>query len=134
VINKNWFDTFLEWVEGTNLFRLIKDNPYADRIEGLSDGEVFSLHQLKGFKKKINVAMDLPFPILLHFFRHYDKVPDNVTIDKDAIKAKLLKVIMEDGATIEHFIDAVIEGNSIVGVGLITLGDKLKDYCYNKIK
>jgi len=130
---KDWFDEFIEWIEGTNLFRLIKDNPFADRIEGLSDGEVFILHQIKGYRK-IEEAMDLPFPILLHFCRHYHKIPDKAEINKDVIKAKLLKVIMEDGATIEDFIDVVIEGNAIIGVGLITLGEKLEQYCLSKIK
>jgi hypothetical protein len=132
--NENsWFDGFIEWVGGTNLFRLIRDNPNADRIEGLSDNETFVLHQLKGIRR-IKEPMDLPFPILLHFCRHYNKVPEKIEVDKNTVKAKILKVIMDEGATVEDFIDVVIEGNAIIGVGLITLGDKLKDYCYNKIK
>jgi len=127
----NWFYTFMTWVEGTNLFRLIKDNPNADRIEGLNGNEIFSLQQNKGIK--INNAVDLPFPVLLHFLRNYDKVPDKIEFDKNLTKIKILKLIMNDGATIEDFIDVVIEGNSIVGVGLITLGEKLEQYCISKI-
>lgn len=130
---KDFFDTFIEWVERTNLFRLIKDNPNADRIEGLNNGEIFSLQQFKG--RKIVNAIDLPFPILLHFLKNYHEVPDKVDLgSKDTTKMKILKIIMEDGATIEDFIDVVIEGNAIIGVGLISLGERLEQYCLSKIK
>ena len=36
--------------------------------------------------------------------------------------------------TIEDVIDAIIFLNGIVGVGKITLGDTIKDYCYHKAK
>ena len=34
--------------------------------------------------------------------------------------------------TLVEVIDAVIEINGIIGVGLISLGDDLKNYCYQK--
>ena len=36
--------------------------------------------------------------------------------------------------TIEEVIDSIVELNGIVGVGLISLGDMLKEYCYAKVK
>ena len=42
---------------------------------------------------------------------------------------------MKDGKfTLTDVIDAVIQTNGMVGVGIISLGDNLKDCCYNKIK
>lgn len=131
-IMDNWFEEFLKWIEGTNLFRLIRDNPYADRIEGISTNEMFSLERVKGMK--IERATDLPFPIILNFLKNYSKVPSRTILDKNTIKLGILKLILEDGATIEDFIDVVVEGNGIVGVGLITLGEKLDEYCKSKIR
>jgi len=34
--------------------------------------------------------------------------------------------------TLVEVIDAVVEINGIIGVGLISLGDDLKNYCYQK--
>ena len=36
--------------------------------------------------------------------------------------------------TLTEVIDVVVEINGIIGVGLISLGDDLKDYCYNHTK
>jgi len=36
--------------------------------------------------------------------------------------------------TVEEVIDLIIELNGLIGVGLISLGDTLKDYCYAKVK
>ena len=44
------------------------------------------------------------------------------------------KLIREQGLTVTAVIDAVIELNGFVGVGLISLGDDLQAYCRNKIK
>ena len=33
--------------------------------------------------------------------------------------------------TLTEVIDAIIEINGIIGVGLISLGDNLKEYCYS---
>jgi hypothetical protein len=49
------------------------------------------------------------------------------TISKDEIK----RLMLEEGLTITDMIDVVIELNGIIGVGLITLGDQLQDYCHN---
>lgn len=39
------------------------------------------------------------------------------------------KLVEEQGLTITDVIDAVIELNGIIGVGLITLGEQLSNYC-----
>jgi len=45
---------------------------------------------------------------------------------------EIKKLILKKGLTITDVIDAAVEINSIIGVGLITLGDQLKDYCYHQ--
>jgi hypothetical protein len=44
------------------------------------------------------------------------------------------KLMLEKGLTIEQVIDTVISLNAIIGVGLVSLGNHLKEYCYNKIR
>ena len=51
-------------------------------------------------------------------------------MDKDKIK----DLVDNEGLTITDLIDVVIEINGIVGVGFISLGDGLKNYCYDKCK
>lgn len=48
-------------------------------------------------------------------------------------KEEIKKLVLKQGSTITDLIDVVIEMNGFIGVGLITLGDGLKEYCYNKI-
>lgn len=48
-------------------------------------------------------------------------------------KEEIKKLVLEKGLTIADVIDVVVEINGIIGVGLITLGDQLKDHCTNKI-
>ena len=48
-------------------------------------------------------------------------------------KEEIKRLILEEGLNITDLIDIVIEINGFIGVGLITLGDGLKEYCYNKI-
>ncbi len=50
-------------------------------------------------------------------------------MDKDKIK----QLVTEEGLTITDLIDVVIELNGFIGVGLISLGDDLKKYIYDKI-
>ena len=47
-------------------------------------------------------------------------------------KEGLRKLIMDGKFTLTDVIDEVIEINGLVGVGILTLGDNLKQYCYNK--
>jgi hypothetical protein len=47
---------------------------------------------------------------------------------------KVKELILKEGLEIATVIDAVIELNGIIGVGLISLGDGLKEYVHNKIK
>ena len=48
-------------------------------------------------------------------------------MDKDKIK----DLVLNEGLTITDLIDVVIELNGFIGVGLIRLGDDLKQYLYN---
>lgn len=48
-------------------------------------------------------------------------------------KKDIEKLVLEKGLTITDLIDVVVELNGIVGVGLISLGDGLKDHCLKKI-
>ena len=52
---------------------------------------------------------------------------------KEEIKELLSNKVLNEGLTITDLIDVVVELNGIVGVGLITLGNQLKDYCESKI-
>ena len=46
-----------------------------------------------------------------------------------------LRKLLQDGEfAIEDVIDAIIQLNGIVGVGKISLGDTLRDYCYHRAK
>ncbi len=44
------------------------------------------------------------------------------------------ELIMNNDLTIELVIDATIELNGIIGVGKISLGNHLKEYCFNHIE
>ena len=47
---------------------------------------------------------------------------------------KYKKLLLEEGLDVYDLIDEVIEINGFIGVGIIRLGDSLKDYCYNKLR
>jgi len=47
---------------------------------------------------------------------------------------ELHKLLKDREFTIEDVIDAIIFLNRIVGVGRISLGDSIRDYCYHKEK
>ena len=47
---------------------------------------------------------------------------------------ELHKLLKDREFTIEDVIDAIIFLNRIVGVGRISLGDSIRDYCYHKAK
>lgn len=42
-----------------------------------------------------------------------------------------IKSFIENGHSIENIIDVIIQENGYIGVGLISLGDHLQQYCYN---
>lgn len=53
----------------------------------------------------------------------------------DDKRLEWLKAELTNGTfTIEEVIDSVVDLNGMVGVGLISLGDALKEYCYAKVK
>jgi len=47
---------------------------------------------------------------------------------------ELHRLLKDKEFTIEDVIDAIIFLNGIVGVGKISLGDSIKDYCYHRAK
>ena len=49
-------------------------------------------------------------------------------------REELYRLQRDQDFTIEDVIDAIIQINGIVGVGKISLGDALKDYCYHRAK
>ena len=48
-------------------------------------------------------------------------------------KEEIKNLVLNEDLTITDLIDVVVELNGIVGVGLITLGEGLKEYCESKI-
>tara|TARA_Y100000310_G_scaffold29956_1_gene28491 strand:- start:196 stop:339 length:144 start_codon:yes stop_codon:yes gene_type:complete len=40
--------------------------------------------------------------------------------------------LKDEDFTLTDAIDAVVDLNGLIGVGLISLGDQLKEYCYSK--
>ena len=46
---------------------------------------------------------------------------------------ELIALMAINDITLENVIDAVIESNAIIGVGLISLGEHVKQYIYDKI-
>tara|TARA_R100000306_G_scaffold34954_1_gene35883 strand:+ start:299 stop:457 length:159 start_codon:yes stop_codon:yes gene_type:complete len=48
-------------------------------------------------------------------------------------KNELRQLIESEQITLSDVIDIVIEINSLIGVGLISLGDDVREYIYNKI-
>ena len=47
-------------------------------------------------------------------------------------RKEIIDQLVSGSITLTDVIDAVIEVNGIIGVGCITLGDQIKDYCYQK--
>lgn len=48
-------------------------------------------------------------------------------------KKEIERIVLEEGMIVEDVIDVVIKLNGLVGVGLVSLGDKLRDYCMAQI-
>ena len=44
---------------------------------------------------------------------------------------EIRKEVMDGNLTVTDVIDVVVEVNGLIGVGLITLGDDLKEYCWH---
>lgn len=51
-------------------------------------------------------------------------------VEKQITQEEIIKLIRERNMTLAHVVDAVVDVNGIIGVGLITLGKTLRDYCY----
>jgi hypothetical protein len=56
--------------------------------------------------------------------------PPAQKIETPITQEEVLDLMIRRNLTIEKVIDASIDGNGIIGVGLITLGDYLKNYLY----
>lgn len=54
---------------------------------------------------------------------HYKIYPPDVTVSRH---------LRDEDFTLTDAIDAVVDLNGLIGVGLISLGDQLKEYCYSK--
>lgn len=59
-------------------------------------------------------------------------VKENDMVSAKISKDEIRELVLNRELTITDFIDAVIEINSIIGVGLITLGDEIRDYIRGK--
>lgn len=58
---------------------------------------------------------------------------ENEDVEKPQVTQNEIKaLITERGLTIQKVIEAVIELNGMIGVGIISLGDELKNMTYNK--
>lgn len=56
------------------------------------------------------------------------------TEEKKETALHQIKLLMiENDVSLTDVIDITIESNALIGVGLISLGDGLKEYCYSKI-
>lgn len=56
---------------------------------------------------------------------------EDIEVKKDKITEEELKdLVLNRGLELTALIDVVIKLNGIIGVGKITLGDQLKNYCY----
>lgn len=61
------------------------------------------------------------------------KGADPATYEENEIKKEEIRhLLLNRGLMINAVIDEIIAINGYVGVGIITLGDQLKDYCYNR--
>jgi len=49
-------------------------------------------------------------------------------------KEEIKKLVLENDLNITDVIDVVVELNGIIGVGLISIGEYLNNYCKSKIK
>jgi hypothetical protein len=49
-------------------------------------------------------------------------------------KEEIKRLVIKKGLTITDLIDVVVDLNGIIGVGLVTLGKNLDEYCKSKIK
>lgn len=49
----------------------------------------------------------------------------------DISQEEILRLMLQNGLTLEKVIDVVVDSNAIIGVGLISLGDSIKDYIYH---
>jgi|TARA_B100001250_G_C19332063_1_gene585156 hypothetical protein len=47
---------------------------------------------------------------------------------------KIVKLLVDNDLNIYDVLDATIKENGIIGVGLITLADEIKEYIHSRIK
>lgn len=61
-------------------------------------------------------------------YKIHDQVAGRIT------KEEIKNLLLNKGLEITDVIDMIVETNGLIGVGLISLGNDLKDYCHKKIK
>lgn len=61
------------------------------------------------------------------------KNDQNFQLDEKITHEEIKDLILQRGLIIEDVIDAVCDLQGRIGVGYISLGDYLRDYCYQKI-
>jgi hypothetical protein len=54
-------------------------------------------------------------------------------LEEEAEYVTIENMVVEKGLTLEKLIDYVVQKNGIIGVGLISLGEHLNNYCRDKI-
>jgi hypothetical protein len=50
------------------------------------------------------------------------------------MKKKIIDFMIENDIELQDILEAVIEHNGIIGVGLVSLGDGIQNYLTNRIK
>jgi len=88
--------------------------PYWFKVLGDGFYDIFSFENLPSdLKKRIND--DRGF----------------ITNKNEITQEEVFSLIKDRGLTIEKVLDVIIDANRFVGVGLISLGDQMKEYVYN---
>ena len=93
--------------------------------------KMMGLTEYKGRTIKNILSLYSTYPDLdehYHILKHY-VIKNNDKYPLDDIK----KLLVEGKLTLTDVIDAVIDLNKLIGVGLISLGQGLNDYCKSKI-
>ena len=55
-----------------------------------------------------------------------------IPVDNEPSRLTLREQLLREDFTVQEVIDEIIEINRLIGVGCISLGDTLKEYCYSK--
>ena len=121
-----------EYVLARRIYLKLIDTYYQDKDDkptssllcsmmGLSD--INSITHMRSYAK--------PLP---NFEQHFNILKHYVVEEDDKLTKDVIKQLLIDGKlTLTDVIDSVIDLNRLIGVGLISLGQGLNDYCKSKI-